>query len=188
MIAALRGKVVYVGEKEVLLETSAGITFSLKVPLSGAVSVGDEVRFHVHTIFNQQNGFELYGFLDTGQLNVFRSLLEVPGIGPAMALRILQELTLNDLATAVRTGNVSILKRVKGLGTKKAEMVIFALKDAPLPEIPEDEGISEALQVLSKLGMDYTKARKLVKEAIRKGVSGVEDLIKYALKENLKGN
>jgi len=103
-----------------------------------------------------------------------------------MALRILSELTLKELAMAVRTGNVSILKRVKGLGTKKAEMVIFALKDVDLPEIEEDTAISEAIKALTTLGMDYPQARLLVTQALKEGLRKVEDLIGYALRHRSK--
>ncbi len=181
MIAGLKGKVLKVREDGLLLETPSGITFHLKVPLNHVPVEGAEVSLFVHTIFNQQNGFELYGFTDERQLEVFRTLLEVPGIGPAMALRILSDLSLEELSTAVRTGNVSVLKRVKGLGTKKAEMVVFALKDAPLPEVEEGAAASEAIKALTTLGMDYPQARSLVVEGMSKGFKEVEDLIRYAL-------
>lgn len=170
----------------VLVDTPAGITFSVRVPSSYLPTEGDEIFLYVHTVFNQQTGFELYGFREEEELGVFRTLLEVPGIGPAMALRILSELTLKELAMAVRTGNVSILKRVKGLGTKKAEMVIFALKDVDLPEIEEDTAISEAIKALTTLGMDYPQARLLVTQALKEGLRKVEDLIGYALRHRSK--
>ncbi len=181
MIAGLRGKVIEVREDGVLIDTPSGITFYLKVPINHVPTEGSEVFLFVHTIFSQQNGFELYGFTDRRQLEVFRTLLEVPGIGPAMALRILSDLSLEELSTAVRTGNVSVLKRVKGLGTKKAEMVVFALKDVPLPEVKESTAASEAIKALTTLGMDYPQARSLVTEGLSKGLTEVEDLIRYAL-------
>lgn len=181
MIAGLKGKVLGVREDGVLLETTSGVVFFLKVPLNHLPPEGEEVFLYVHTIFNQQSGFELYGFGDEKQLEVFRTLLEVPGIGPAMALRILSELSLEELATAVRTGNVSVLKRVRGLGTKKAEMVVFALKDVPLPEVKEGTAVSEAIKALTTLGMDYPQARSLVVEGLSRGLTEVEDLIRYAL-------
>ncbi|NPA79765.1 MAG: Holliday junction branch migration protein RuvA [Thermotogae bacterium] len=183
MIAGLRGRVVKVKDDGVILEISSGVSFYLKVPTDSIPPEGEEVRFHVHTIFNQQTGFELYGFTDERQMEVFRTLLEVPGIGPSMALRILSELSLEELATAVRTGNVSALKRVRGLGTKKAEMVIFALKDVPLPEGGSGAYASEAIKALTNLGIDYVQARTLVSEALSQGYRNVEDLIRYALQK-----
>ncbi len=171
-----------VRDGSVLIDTPSGITFSVRMPLSHVPAEGEEIFLYVHTVFSQQTGFDLYGFREEEELEVFRTLLEVPGIGPSMALRILSELTLKELAMAVRTGNVSLLKRVRGLGTKKAEMVIFALKDVALPEIEEDTAISEAIKALTTLGMDYPQARLLVTQALKEGFQKVEDLISYALR------
>lgn len=182
MIAGIVGKVSKVRGDGIDVETSAGLIFFVRMPASQIPAEGEEVRLYVHTVFNQQSGFELYGFKDEAQLEVFRTLLEVPGIGPAMALRILSELSLKELAMAVRMGNVNVLKRVKGLGTKKAEMVVFALKDVPLPEVEEEAEVSEAIKALTVLGMDYVQARDLVLQGVREGLKSVEDLISYALK------
>jgi Holliday junction DNA helicase RuvA len=186
MISGLRGKVLSVQEGVIFIDTASGIVFSVKVPANYAISEGEEIFLYVHTIFSQQSGFELYGFREEEGLKVFRALLEVPGIGPAMALRILSELSLKEIAVSVRTGNVSVLRRVKGLGTKKAEMVIFALKDVPLPESEEDMSVSEAVKALTTLGMDHVEARSLVAEAVRRGFQKVEDLISYALKNRVR--
>jgi len=194
MIAGLRGRVFKVGEDFVLLETSGGVIYKVKVPnfLLSKISKDEEILLYTYTYFSQ-NGFELYGFEREEELKVFEALLEIPGIGPSMALRVLSDLSISELASAVKTGNVNILKKVKGLGTKKAEMIIFALKDS-LFEIgvsdEENQAISEALQALVSLGLDYPKARKLVNMALREGAKTTEELIMYSLKnkDNIEGN
>jgi Holliday junction DNA helicase RuvA len=194
MIAGLRGRVFKVGEDFVLLETSGGVIYKVKVPnfLLSKISKDEEILLYTYTYFSQ-NGFELYGFEREEELKVFEVLLEIPGIGPSMALRVLSDLSISELASAVKTGNVNILKKVKGLGTKKAEMIIFALKDS-LFEIgvsdEENQSISEALQALVSLGLDYPKARKLVNMALREGAKTTEEIVMYSLKnkDNIEGN
>jgi Holliday junction DNA helicase RuvA len=193
MIAGLRGKVFKVGEDFVLLETPGGVIYKVKVPnfLLSKISKDEEILLYTYTYFSQ-NGFELYGFEREEELKVFETLLEIPGIGPSMALRVLSDLSISELASAVKTGNVNILKKVKGLGTKKAEMIIFALKDS-IFEIgvsdEENQAISEALQALVSLGLDYPKARKLVNMALREGAKTTEEIVMYSLKnkDNIEG-
>jgi len=193
MIAGLRGRVFKVGEDFVLLETPGGIIYKVKVPnfLLSKISKDEEILLYTYTYFSQ-NSFELYGFEREEELKVFEVLLEIPGIGPSMALRVLSDLSISELASAVKTGNVNILKKVKGLGTKKAEMIIFALKDSMF-EIgvsdEENQAISEALQALVSLGLDYPKARKLVNMALREGAKTTEEIVRYSLKnkDNIEG-
>ena len=193
MIAGIRGRVFKVGEDFVLLETPGGVIYKVKVPnfLLSKISKDEEILLYTYTYFSQ-NGFELYGFEREEELKVFEVLLEIPGIGPSMALRVLSDLSISELASAVKTGNVNILKKVKGLGTKKAEMIIFALKDSMF-EIgvsdEENQAISEALQALVSLGLDYPKARKLVNMALREGAKTTEEIVRYSLKnkDNIEG-
>ncbi|MDT7903882.1 MAG: Holliday junction branch migration protein RuvA [Candidatus Caldipriscus sp.] len=193
MIAGLRGRVFKVGEDFVFLETPGGVIYKVKVPnfLLSKISKDEEILLYTYTYFST-NGFELYGFEREEELKVFEALLEIPGIGPSMALRVLSDLSISELASAVKTGNVNILKKVKGLGTKKAEMIIFALKDSVF-EIgvsdEENQAISEALQALVSLGLDYPKARKLVNMALKEGAKTTEELVMFSLKnkDNIEG-
>jgi Holliday junction DNA helicase RuvA len=194
MIAGLRGRVFKVGEDFVLLETPGGVIYKVKVPnfLLSKISKDEEILLYTYTYFSQ-NGFELYGFEREEELKVFEALLEIPGIGPSMALRVLSDLSISELASAVKTGNVNILKKVKGLGTKKAEMIIFALKDS-IFEIgvsdEENQAISEALQALVSLGLDYPKARKLVNMALKEGAKTTQEIVMFSLKnkDNIEGS
>ncbi len=193
MIAGLRGRVFKVGEDFVLLETPGGVIYKVKAPnfLLSKISKDEEILLYNYTYFST-NGFELYGFEREEELKVFEALLEIPGIGPSMALRVLSDLSISELASAVKTGNVNILKKVKGLGTKKAEMIIFALKDSVFEIGVSDEenrAISEALQALVSLGLDYPKARKLVNMALREGAKTTQEIVMYSLKnkDNIEG-
>ncbi len=185
MIAGLRGKVFKAGEDFILVETSGGVIYKVKVPihLLSKLSSGDEILLYTNTHFSV-NSIEIYGFEREEELKVFEILLEIPGIGPSMALRIISELSISELINAVKSGNVNVLKRVKGLGTKKAEMIVFALKDSLFEiDVEENYAISEALKALVSLGLDYPKAKDLVKMALREGAKTTEEIIISALKK-----
>ncbi len=182
MISRLKGKVVGLQNDLLELETPAGITFLLRVPRTVVLREGDETWLYVHTVFSQ-SGFELFGFLKREDMSVFKALLEIPGIGPSMALRILSELSISEISEAVRNRNVNVFKRVKGLGTKKAEMIVFALKDTLLPEEDSDENrvFLEAVKTLTALGLKDSEAVNLTKEALKNGLNDLEGVVKYAL-------
>ncbi len=187
MIAGLRGKVFKAGEDFFLVETSGGVIYKVKVPthLLSKVSAGDEILLYTYTHFSI-NSIEIYGFEREEELKIFEILLEIPGIGPSMALRIISELSISELINAVKSGNVNALRRVKGLGTKKAEMIVFALKDSLFEIDVSDEenyAISEALKALVSLGLDYPKAKDLVKMALREGAKTTEEIVISALKK-----
>jgi len=190
MIAGLKGRVLKVGEDFVLLETPGGVIYKVKVPalLLSRIQTGEEILFHTYANFSQ-SGIELYGFEREEELKVFETLLEIPGIGPSMSLKVLSELSISELISAVKTGNVNILKRVKGLGTKKAEMIVFVLKDK-LFELgvfdEENYAISEALKALVSLGLEYHVARNLINIALKEGAKSAEEMVMLALKNRDK--
>jgi len=189
MIRGLKGKVFKVSDEHILVETPGGVIYKVKVPysLSAKSEEGKDIMIHTYTYFGQ-NYIELYGFENEEQLKIFSILLEIPGIGPSMAIKILSDISIKELFDAVKSGNVNILKRVKGLGTKKAEMIIFALRDViwDQGDYEDESHVGEAIQALVSLGVDYVKARKLVSEAIRNGFMDTEDIIKFALQRKDK--
>lgn len=189
MIRGLKGKVFKVSDEHILVETPGGVIYKVKVPypLLAKSEEGKDIMIHTYTYFGQ-NYIELYGFESEEQLKIFSILLEIPGIGPSMAIKILSDISIKELFDAVKSGNVNTLKRVKGLGTKKAEMIIFALRDViwDQGDYEDENHVGEAIQALVSLGVDYVKARKLVSEAIRNGFMDTEDIIKFALQRKDK--
>ncbi len=189
MIRGLKGKVFKVLDEHILVETPGGVIYKVKVPypLLAKSEEGKDIMIHTYTYFGQ-NHIELYGFENEEQLKIFTILLEIPGIGPSMATKILSDISIKELFEAVKSGNVNTLKRVKGLGTKKAEIIIFALRDVIWDQrvYEEENHVGEALQALVSLGIDYVKARRLVSEAIKNGFMDTEDIIKFALQRKDK--
>ena len=77
----------------------------------------------------REDGVELFGFADMQELNCFRQLISVSGVGPKAATAILSDMTTEQFALTVASGDSKSLTRTKGIGTKTAQRIVLELKD-----------------------------------------------------------
>ena len=142
---------------------------------------------------------QLYGFLSRDDLQVFRLLLGVNGIGPKAALGILAGLTADELRFAVLSDDVKTLSRAPGIGKKTAQKLILELKDKlnaeeafelKLAHVQEEagseaaaaDGSGEAVEALVALGYSSTQALQAVRKVSGITADDVEGILKAALK------
>ena len=133
----------------------------------------------------------LYGFSDQEELDFFRLLISVNGIGAAIAIMMLSSYLPDDLTEAILTDNVNLLKGIKGIGAKTAQRVIIDLKDKVGKGFASDKIFksgnsvvrNEALSALEMLGFNK-KAVEISLDQIlaSKPDLTVEQLLKIALK------
>ena len=152
------------------------------------VSLGEKRR--IFTYLNvREDAMDLYGFLTEEELNLFRLLISVSGIGPKVGLGILSAISPSEFALAVVTGNVKAITKAPGVGPKVAQRIILELKDkmkkAEIAEMPEDYGAftdssDEAVSALMVLGYSASEAKSVLSK-VDAGLS-VEDTVKQALK------
>ncbi len=149
---------------------------------------GQERRLLVHLAVSD-SALTLYGFLDPAERAAFRRLVQVSGVGPAMALGLLSALPPAELAAAVRSRDTAGLTRVKGVGKKTAERLIVEIGDG-LEELALAAGSGAAVpagdelaDVLISLGSRAPEARAAAEKARRTlGPEAVfEDLLRHAL-------
>lgn len=198
MIAFLRGKVVDTGPDCIIIDVNGiGYKVYVPVPVIGLVA-GNKDQLTVHTYMNvREDAIQLYGFLNTSDLEIFELLLQVSGIGPRVALAVLSSITGSSLIQAVVNEQVDILTRIPGVGKKTAQKAIIELKDK-LGKMSVRDGVGESgiLQVLPDAASDAVQALTALgynpveaKRALRKLVSeenrglGPEELVRLALKE-----
>jgi len=130
MIARLRGRIVGRGDGFVVLETG-GVGFQVCMPRPLADEAAEspaEVILYTHLVV-RDDAMALYGFLAPGELEMFRLLITVNRVGPALANAILSQMTVSDLAAAVIGGDEKALTRVSGVGPKNAGRIILELRD-----------------------------------------------------------
>lgn len=139
----------------------------------------------------REDAHVLYGFVEKREREVFLLLISVSGVGPNTARMILSSIPTVELEQTIATGNVVMLKAVKGIGAKTAQRIIVDLKDkikAPADALlmksqPAGEVFEEALGALVMLGFTQQMSQKVLKKLfLNEPAITAEDAIKKALK------
>ncbi len=158
-------------------------------------SIGAEAL--LYTFLNvREDALELFGFADRSELNCFRLLTSVNGVGPKVGLAILSELTPERVALAAASGNHKEFTRAQGVGPKLAQRLVLELKDkvglpsatngvvvqseAPMGVISVSQGAAEAVNALTMLGFSSGEASAAVGKL--DSTLPVEELVRQALK------
>lgn len=200
MIAYIKGTVEEILEDRVILE-AGNMGYNVFMPM-GAVEhlfhKGQEIK--IHTYLNvKEDAFQLFGFLTRDDLNTFKLLLGVNGIGPKAALGILSGLSADELRFAVLADDVKTISRAPGIGKKTAQKLILELKDkfniqealemktehvqtAGGEETDLADVKKEAVEALTALGYSGADALRAVKKVELTPDMSVETLLKLALK------
>nr|WP_296006911.1 Holliday junction branch migration protein RuvA [uncultured Blautia sp.] len=200
MIAYIKGKVAEILEDRVILEAGS-MGYNIFMPMASAeaeLRKGDEVK--LHTYLNvREDAMQLFGFLTRDDLNTFKLLLGVNGIGPKAALGVLSGLTADELRFAVLADDVKTISRAPGIGKKTAQKLILELKDkmdlqeafelktehvreAQGKESELSDARKEAVEALTALGYSGADALRAVKKVDMTPEMDVETLLKAALK------
>ena len=200
MISYVRG-ILAEKEKDRIVVEAGQVGFGIFVPLTTLEllpPLGTEVRVYTH-LQVKEDDMSLYGFLNRQDLEMFRRLIGVTGIGPKGALAILSSLRTDDLRLAILTGDAKAIAKAPGIGARTAQRIILDLKDkvsagevltsfaegggetssgAPL----SGEASREAVEALVALGYSNLEASKAVKS-----VQATEDMdAEAALNASLK--
>lgn len=191
MYEFIRGIVVERNPANIIIE-SGGIGYFINISLNtySKLSPKKEELVFLHMAV-REDAHILYGFADKAERTLFRNLISVNGVGASTAMLMLSSLNPDEIATAVTTENVNVLKGVKGIGAKTAQRIIIDLKDK-LGKIHETDQIllspnntirNESLSALVMLGFIKRDAEKIVSKIIQEQPEAtVESVIKQALK------
>jgi Holliday junction DNA helicase RuvA len=188
MIGSLRGEVIDRDEAGLLIEVG-GVGFYVLAPttLLDVMEVGIKTQIFTHLHVREQE-LTLFGFSDKEELELFRTLLKVQGIGPKVALAILSHLPAETLRQAVAREEAALLARVPGIGPKKAKQIVFQLKDkVGLEDIfmtttPIGEGDSEVIAALTALGYSVVEAQSALQQLPKEAKEeSIEEKVRLAL-------
>lgn len=189
-----------VAENHIVVE-NGGIGYNIYIPgqvLSLLPGVGEEVKIYTYLCV-REDAFILYGFLTRDDLNVFKLLIGVSGIGPKGARAILSVMSTDDLRFAVLSDDAKAIAKAPGVGNKTAQRLIIELKDKLSLEDAFEQKLShtqeavsgnglkgirnEAVEALVSLGYSSTEALKVLRDIEITEDSSVEDILKLALKQ-----
>ena len=194
MIASLRGKFLYSDQTSVVIEC-AGVgykCFVTKNTLYNLPSAGDEMFLYTHLAV-REDAMDLYGFADLEELNAFKLITSVNGVGAKIGIAILSEFTASQLILAIAGNDAKTLTAAAGVGIKLAQRIVLELKDK-VGSLETDNGIdlkavgnatvngnsAEAVAALVTLG--YTKSEASLAVGRLDQTLPAEELIKQALK------
>ena len=130
MIAGIEGKLVSRNNSGAVIKVG-GVSFHVHVPastLSALGNTGSTVSLYTNMQV-REDSIALYGFATEDELETFRVLLTVTGVGPKVALSVLSSLNPGQLALAVSSGNADMLSHIPGVGKKTASRLLLELKD-----------------------------------------------------------
>lgn len=194
MIYSLNGEVTHLEQNLIVVECG-GVGYACR-STSTAVSravMGEKIKLYTYLNI-REDAAELFGFSDESELNCFKLLLSVSGVGPKVAIAILSDLKPQEFALAVVNDDSKTITRAQGVGTKLAQRIILELKDklkkdgsfasADIPKInlnaSASNAVSEALTALMVLGFSNSQAQKAL-AGLSEELS-VQELVKEGLK------
>lgn len=193
MIYHIEGKLVEKTPTYAVID-AAGVGYIMQISLNTFSKIGDSENCKLFTeqLYVRDDMPRFFGFADIAERNLFRQLVSVSGVGGTSALLMLSSLSAAEIQQAIVTGNVAVIKSVKGIGEKTAQRIIVDLKDKMgKSDIGSEFFVSsnntlkeEALSALVMLGFNKLMADKALDKIIRTEGTGqtVEQLIKSALK------
>jgi Holliday junction DNA helicase RuvA len=192
MIAHLRGKPVLAGDRWVVIDVG-GIGYQVQVTqpvLQSMAHMTEPIKLFTYMAV-REDAITLYGFLHQSELEMFRILIGVSGIGPQIAMNVLSQIGIEDFVMAILNEDEKALTRISGIGTKSAKRLILELRDK-MKKVSEtmvvgDTGRAgpvahDAVSALISLGFMEKESRDAVNAAalLLKNPT-VQDLIKAAL-------
>lgn len=190
MIASLRGKVINQFEDSLIVDVSGvgyGV-FVCQIDLNN-IQLDQEINLFIYEHIREQ-AHDLFGFLQIETKNFFEQLLDVNGVGPKMALKILDIGSIADIKNAISSSNALFIKQASGVGQRLAERIIIELKNKLIAgfsntttfngTLNQIDSNDEALQALVSLGFSVSDATRALVD-IDKSLA-IEDQIKLALR------
>jgi len=187
MIGYINGNVIFSCDKYVILNVG-GVGYKVYVSPDTIINVcnKNEVSLWTHLVV-KEDALDLYGFLTQKELEFFKLLIGISGIGPKGALGIISVASVETLCMAISTGDTSYLTKVSGIGKKNSEKIVLELRDK-IKNISDTEktnvGFSEDIDVieaLKSLGYKESEAREALQK-LSPDIKGTTQKITGALK------
>lgn len=197
MIGFLRGEIDSIYDDRIILDVN-GVGYNIFMPFSHIETLparGNSVK--IYTFLNvREDAMHLYGFSTKDDLEFFKLLIQVNGIGPKGALQLMSFMGADNIKFAILSSDAKSISKAPGIGAKTAQRIILDLKDKvdlidtfehKLSDNTEStadmpEAMAEAVEALAALGYARKDALKAVKDTELSNDASVEDILKTALR------
>ncbi len=199
MIASLRGRLLYNDTNSVVIECGGvGMRcFITKKTLSQIPKLNEEVFLYTH-LSVKEDALDLYGFAELEELEAYKLLTSVSGVGAKIGIALLSEFSADEISLYIASGDAKMLTRASGVGLKLAQRIVLELKDKLGSIASSDDTViasvgnaninsnsKEAVAALVSLGYSQSEASLAVGKLDQ--TLSAEELIKLALKSLARG-
>lgn len=196
MLYSVRGKLVYTTSTTAVVEC-CGVGYNCQTTINTLKSLKLNSEVMLYTYLNvREDAVELFGFATKTELDTFKTLISVSGVGPKAGLAVLSELTPEQVAMAIATDDIKTITRAQGIGKKIAQRIILELKDKLAKSFENNSTMSsvvgkavnttagnipKAIEALSVLGFESSDVSSVL--ATLDSSLPVEQLIAETLKQ-----
>jgi Holliday junction DNA helicase RuvA len=188
MIAGIKGTIEAIGNNFIIIGVG-GVSFQVYLPtstLSHLGAVGQQAKLHTHLHVREDN-LTLYGFGSSRELALFETVTTVKGIGPKLGLALLSAMDVEQVTSAIASGDSARLTGVPGIGKKTAERIVLELKDKIGSQWMVSQNMEAALgntdvmAALTSLGYSTAEAARALSNLPNTALP-IEEKLKLALK------
>lgn len=193
MISYIIGVVDAVESDRVIIENHE-MGYNVFMPQASIEMIGVGEKLKIYTYFSvREDAMQLFGFLTKDELELFKKLISVSGVGPKGGLAIISACPGDSLQMAIISGDAKAISKAQGIGAKTAQRIIIELKDKIDIEDMMTGGNTDAgnlnttvqsdvVEALAALGYSRTDALNAVKKVAITEDTDVEEALKAALK------
>lgn len=195
MIYSLNGTLIYSDHQFAVIECGGvGYKFLASTKTLSSLPQKGKQAF-VYTYMNvKEDAVDLFGFADTNELELFKLITSVNGVGPKIGIAILSDFTVDQLSLAIASGDAKTLTKASGVGLKIAQRIVLELKDklasgltvqsdsgsASAADIADGSSPKDAIAALVQFGYSHSEAAATVSKCDLS--KSTEDIIKQALR------
>ncbi len=187
MIASLSGEVISRTEHDLVILVG-GIGFRVLVPkaVSAAAVVGEKIDLFTALIV-REDSITLFGFKQEQELDLFKKVLSISGVGPKTALSILSTLSVETIITAALANRDEVFSQVPGIGSKSAQKIVIYMHDK-VSQLPGKELFTtykdvnaEVIDALIGLGYSVVEAQSALQSIPKDAPQDLESRLRIAL-------
>ena len=187
MIAYIKGSIKLKQQNYLIVENN-GIGYKVFVSNDSLLkkNEGDQVELYLHHQIGEQVS-DLYGFDSSNQLDFFKLLISISGVGPKTALGVFSVADIDDIKSAILNEDASVLKKVSGIGAKTADRIVLELKNKISGKLSvikskQEMGVNvDAIEALISLGFTINDAREAINQ-VDKNIVDSGEKVRAALK------
>lgn len=146
MLYSVRGKLIAIESNAAVVECG-GVGYMCQTTMNTLKAVKLNTEVTLYTYLNvREDAVDLFGFATKAELETFKNLISVSGVGPKAGLAVLSELSPEQVAMAIASDDLKTITRAQGIGKKIAQRIVLELKDKLAKAAKEDSSFAQVAQ------------------------------------------